>query len=135
MIKTILLFMILGLPVAFWLFIFICMGMLLWIIISKSRENKKHRDHHDPEKARKMVHTTGGLTPPFGFKTIRLNENKWVIIEWDKHKNFLNIWEPAHTWETPYKDKLAHGTLNWKIIREEPRVYTTVERHFKRQVM
>ena len=122
-------------PLLFWLMIFAFFGLITWIIIAKSRENKQWREDHDPEKAKPMIHATGGVTPPFGMKTIRVSEHKWVVIEWDKHKNFLNIWEPAHTWETPAEHKLGHGKLNWKIVREIPKVYTTVERHFKRQVM
>ena len=131
----IVLFNILGLPVFLWLFIFFVMGMFFLMIMSKYRENKRRLDEHNSEKAKPMVNASGGLTPPFGMKTIRVSEHKWVIIEWDKHKNFLNIWEPKHTYDTPTEHKLGHGTLHWKIIKELPKNYTTVERHFKRQVM
>jgi hypothetical protein len=125
-------YVFLGIPVWFWGFIIFCLGCLIWAFIDKNKRNKKYWEEHDLKKATPMTHH--GTTQSFGTATFVISPHKWVIIDWDKHKNYLNIWEPKHTYKTATKYKLAKGTLNWKIT-EVPKVYTTIEQHFKRQVM
>jgi hypothetical protein len=128
-------FVFLGMPVWFWLFIIFCFCMLILMIIDKVSRNKKFWKENDLKNAKPMVHTSGGLTPPFGTEVIYINPHKWVIIDWDRHENYLNIWEPRHTYKTPEEYKLGHGKLNWRVTHEVPKTFTTVEQHFKRQVM
>ena len=126
---------VLGLPIFFWAFLFCIAGMFALLFYQKQQRDKAYWKENGLENAKPMVHKSGGLTPPFGMKAIVVSQHKWVIIEWNKHDNTLNIWEPTHTYKTPEEYKLGHGKINWKIYKEVPKNYTTVEQHFKRQVM
>ena len=127
-------FEIFYLPVYFWMLMVIVSGSLIWLVSDKIKRDKEFWEDNDLKNARSMTNYLG-ITSPFGIQPFVVSEHKWVIIQWDKSKNMLNVWEPQHTYKTPEKFKLGHGKRNWKIDREVPKVYTTVEQHFKRQVM
>lgn len=104
--------------------------IFLWILLHKNSDVKLY----NPEYATK-VERLDGITPYKGSIGCVVNPQKWVIVNWNKKENLLEIITAPQGW-LKQKDKVVMGTLNWKIVREKEPEKVTVEKYFgNRRVM
>lgn len=107
--------------------IIVAVCLFIWAAYDSRKRSKKWWTEHDHTKATKKKRYR--ITPDSGIRTFVINPHKWVIIEWNKSENILNVWEPKHTYKTPEEYKLGKGSLNWRI-REVAKV--DIKEYFKR---
>lgn len=111
--------------IAFIIFLFILFG---------GESSKEKQKKYNPKYAERMERLDG-ITPNRGTMACVVSPQKWVIIKWNKEKNFLDIVTAPQGW-LKQEDKVFQASLNWKIVKEKVPEKVTVEKYFgNRRVM
>jgi len=115
--------------------IVIAIAFIIFLYILLSWESSKERQKKYNPKYAERMERFDGITPNKGRIGCVVSPQKWVIVDWNKEKNFLQIVTAPQGW-LKQEDKVVEGSLNWKIVKEKVPEKVTVEKYFgNRRVM
>ncbi len=100
--------------------------IFIWILFGGQYGEKEKK--YNPKYAKKVVRLNG-ITPYKGSIRCVVNPQKWVIVNWNKKENYLDIVIPPQGW-LKFEEKINIRTLNWKITKEIQPEKVTVEKYF-----
>lgn len=107
--------------------------ILYWITFS-GKSALKNEKKYNPKYAEKM-NRFDGITPFKGSIGVVVNPQKWVMVNWDKSKNFLQIVTTPQG-RLEQENRVQMRIINWKIINEYQPKKVTVDEYFgNRRIM